>query len=459
MRPRRHYSPWAVLRSLRVFWLAALVFCGYGSQLLLEKYFRGAWMERRWQRLHVKNARRIAQQFTALRGVFIKMGQVLSVMAPVLPPVYAEELEKLQDAVPPQPYERIRTRLIEAWGENPEAKFAEVDHTPLAAASLAQVHRARLVDGTEVVLKLLYPGIEDLVRRDLARVRKLLPGFRILFGFRDSAKVHEQLSVMLEHEMDYHRERENTELLRGLLANHPKIVVPRVVESLSSHKVLVMTYEAGCKVADPDVLRAAGIDPEAIAGTLVAAYASMLFEHRVFHADPHPGNLLARPDGSLVLLDFGAVEEVNVEITEGMKQVLLGAMLKNTEQVMAGVERMGFVAPDGNRELLRQVTAEYLAVLAELNVQNYMNLSREQLERASGMQQLRGKLRKVAGSIRYPDGYFYVERTLTLLFGVTARLAPTKGLFGLAAPYTTKLMLRAMAAKPAAAQALGTAQA
>lgn len=404
-------------------------------------------MERRWARLHATNARRIATQFTTLRGVFIKMGQVLSVMAPVLPPVYAEQLEKLQDAVPPQPYARMRQRLVQAWGENPEAKFAHVEQVPLAAASLAQVHRARLVDGREVVLKILYPGIETLVRADLARVRRLLPGFRILFGFRDSRKVHDQLTAMLEHEMDYHRERDNTEQIRKLLANQPKIVVPQVIDELSSQKVLVLSYEEGHKVLDPESLRAAGVDPDAIAATLVAAYASMLFEHRVFHADPHPGNLLARPDGSLVLLDFGAVEQVSVEVTDGMKQVLLGAMLKNTDQVMAGVERMGFVAPDGDRELLRQVTTDYLAVLGELNVQNYMGLSRDQLQRASGMQQLRGKLRKVTASISYPDGYFYVERTLTLLFGVTARLAPTKGLFGLAAPYTTKLMLRAMAAK------------
>ncbi len=438
-----------MLRSLRVFWLATLIFCGYGSQLLLEKYFRGEWLERRWQRLHKKNARRIAHQFTQLRGVFIKMGQVLSVMAPILPAVYAQELEKLQDAVPPQPYARIRERLVAAWGQNPEAKLEHVEEVAHAAASLAQVHRARLKDGTDVVLKILYPGIEDLVRRDLARVRKLLPGFRILFGFRDSAKVHEQLTAMLEHEMDYCRESDNTERVREMLKGMPKVVIPRVIQELSGPKVLVLSYEEGSKIHDPEALRGAGIDPEAIGTTLVAAYVSMLFEHQTFHADPHPGNLLARPDGSLVILDFGAVERVNPEITEGMKDVLIGAMVKNTDLVMAGIERMGFVAPDGNRELLRQVAQDYLAVLTELNVQNYMNLSRKQLEQASGMQQLRGKLRKVAGSVRYPDGYFYVERTLTLLFGVTARLVPTKGLLGLAAPYTTKLMLRAMASKAA----------
>lgn len=448
-----------MLRSLRVFWLATLVFCGYGSQLLLEKYFRGAWLERRWERLHTKNARRIARRFTELRGVFIKMGQVLSVMAPVLPPVYAKELETLQDAVPPQPYDKVRQRLVEAWGQDPESRFQLIEQTPIAAASLAQVHRATLLDGTDVVIKILYPGIEDLVRRDLERVRILLPGFRILFGFKDSAKVHAQLTAMLEHEMDYYRERDNTERVRTMLQSHPKIVVPRVVEELSGAKVLVLSYEHGNKIHDPDKLREEGIDPEAIATTLVAAYASMLFEHRVFHADPHPGNLLARPDGSLVILDFGAVEEVNEDVTEGMKQVLLGAMTKNTDQVMAGVERMGFIAPDGNRELLRTVAEEYLTTLAALNIQNYMTLDRGQLEQASGVNQLRGKMRRVASSVRYPDGYFYVERTLTLLFGVTARLAPTKGLLGVAAPYTAKLMLRAMAGNKAKPAAKGTGEA
>lgn len=426
-------------------WLAALIFCGYGSQLLLARYFpNAAWVERRWARLHAKNARRLAQRFSELGGVFIKMGQVMSVMAPVLPAVFATELSKLQDAVPPRPFAELLPRLHDAWGEHFSEHFESIDEQALAAASLAQVHKATLKDGSAVVLKVLYPDIEALVRNDLRTVRKLLPGFRILFGFRDSAQVLSQLSVMLEHEMDYRREQANIERLRHVLSTVPKVVIPRVNEALSTQSVLVLSFESGVKVHDPAVLRAANVDPEAIAATLVQAYITMLFEHRVFHADPHPGNLLARPDGSLVLLDYGAVEEASEALTDGLKEVVLGALLKNTDQVMAGVERMGFIAPGGDRELLRHVATQYLQVLSEVKVQNFAKLSGDEIAQLSGSRVLRGKLRSIAASISYPPGYFYVERTLTLLFGVTARLAPNK-LLSLTAPYTSKLMLRAMA--------------
>src|SRR5690606_24349670 len=154
--------------------------------------------------------------------------------APVLPAIYALELEKLQDAVPPQPFRHMRLRLLEAWGHQPERRLQWIDERPLAAASLAQVHRARLLDGSEVVLKLLYPGIEDLIRRDLRTVRRLIPGFRVLFGFRDSAVVLRQLTLMLEHEMDYRRERNNVERIREILRPHPNIVIPTTIEELSS---------------------------------------------------------------------------------------------------------------------------------------------------------------------------------------------------------------------------------
>lgn len=434
-----------MVRSLRVFWLAALVFFGYGSQLVLSKYCSAAWVERRWARLHARNSRRLAQRFADLGGVFIKMGQVLSVMAPVLPPVYAQELEKLQDAVPPRPFGVMRERLLEAWGHEPERRLQWVDESALAAASLAQVHRARLLDGTEVVLKMLYPGIERLIGRDLATVRTLIPGFRLLFGFRDSGAVLDQLTTMLEHEMDYRRESNNVERIRAILRSKQNIIIPTVVDELSTQSVLVLSYEPGLKAQDPDALRANGIDPEQVATTLVEAYVAMLFEHRVFHADPHPGNLLARDDGTLVLLDFGAVEEASESLINGIKQVVIGALSKNTAMVMEGIESMGFVAPDGDRSLLERVAADYLRVLSEVNIRDYTALNRDQLEQLSGMQQLRGKLRQVASSVRYPDGYFYVERTLALLFGVTARLAPTKGLLGIAAPYTSKLLLRSLA--------------
>jgi predicted unusual protein kinase regulating ubiquinone biosynthesis (AarF/ABC1/UbiB family) len=174
----------------------------------------------------------------------------------------------------------------------------------------------------------------------------------------------------------------------------------------------------------------------------------MLLEHRVFHADPHPGNFLARPGPTLVILDYGAVETVTAPLAEGMQQVVLGGLARNADQVLEGLERMGFVAPGGDRDMLRNVGREYLGVLGSIRIDDYSKLDREEVEKISGFEQVRGKLRQIMKSVEYPEGYFYVERTLVLLFGLVGQLAPKAGLPGLAAPYASRALLRSFATLP-----------
>ncbi len=176
----------------------------------------------------------------------------------------------------------------------------------------------------------------------------------------------------------------------------------------------------------------------------------MLFQHRVFHADPHPGNFLVRPGPQLVILDYGAVEEVTERLQQGMKSVVMGVMVKNDDEILRGLERMGFVAEGGDRELLAQVGREYLSVLGSVKIQDFSKLGREQMEKLSGYDQTRGKLRQVMKSVEYPEGYFYVERTLALLFGLVGQLAPKQGLPGLVLPYASQAFMMGMA-KPAEA--------
>jgi predicted unusual protein kinase regulating ubiquinone biosynthesis (AarF/ABC1/UbiB family) len=166
----------------------------------------------------------------------------------------------------------------------------------------------------------------------------------------------------------------------------------------------------------------------------------MLFEHRVFHADPHPGNFVVRPGPKLVVLDYGAVEEVTDALGEGLKLVVLGAMTKQDEMVLAGVERMGFVAPSGDRALLTQVGHEYLRALSEIHIGDFSRLDLGTLGKLSGYRQVKGRLRQVMRSVVYPDGYFYLERTLVLLFGLVGQLDPEHGLPGLALPYATRAL-------------------
>lgn len=438
-----------MLRSLRALFLVFTLLFSYGVHYFL---FGFASPERRragWDRVHEKNARRLADGFATLRGVFIKMGQVLSVLGGFLPRAYGVALERLQDRVPPRPFSEVERRLRETLGPEALARFRDFERTPIAAASLAQVHRATTKDGRKVAVKVLYPGIEDLIRRDLAVLRTALPFAHRLVPITRLERVLDQLSAMLARETDYEQERRNIERIRSLFERREDVVVPTVLPELSGRTVITMTFEEGIKITDFDALERRGIDREAVARLLVECYYAMLLERRVFHADPHPGNFLVRPGPSLVILDFGAVEEVTPALAAGMQEVVVGGITRNADQVLSGLEHMGFVAEGGDREMLREVGRQYLKVLANMKIDDFSKLDRNAVEKLSGFEQVRGKLRDIMRSVEYPEGYFYVERTLVLLFGLVGQLAPKSGLPGVAAPVAAKAMLRSFAAAAA----------
>ena len=407
----------------------------------------------RLSRAHLKNARRLADGFARLRGVFIKMGQVLSVVGTFLPTAFGEALSTLQDQVPPRPFSEIEGRLREAFGADPLARFGSFEREALAAASLAQVHRATTRDGRAVAVKVLYPGIERLIRRDLAVMRSLLPFIKLVVKVGRVERVFHELGAMLARETDYQHERGNMERIRSIFESHADVIVPEVIDELTAGGVLSMSFETGAKINDLEAERELGIDSEAVARLLVECYFTMLLEHRVFHADPHPGNFLVRPGPKLVILDYGAVEELTEALSSGMKVVVLGAITRNDDQILAGLEQMGFIAEGGDRELLKQVGREYLKVLSSVNITDFSKLDRQTMEKLSGYEQIRGRLRRVMKSVEYPEGYFYVERTLALLFGLAAQLSPKLGLPGLAMPLASKLFMKGFLSTPAATTA------
>ncbi|HVU03229.1 MAG TPA: AarF/UbiB family protein [Polyangiaceae bacterium] len=438
-------------RSLRALFLALTILASYGLHYVVATVFGWKRTAARFERVHAVNAKRLATGCTELRGVFIKLGQVLSVLGGFLPRAYGRELERLQDRVPPRPFPEIEGRLKEALGPDALARFASFSREPIAAASLAQVHRATTMDGRSVAVKVLYPGIETLIQRDLAVLRTLLPVFRRLLPISRFDRILDQLSAMLARETDYSQERRNIETVRAIFSDRSDVVVPTVVSELTAGGVLTMTFEDGIKVTDFASIDAAGIDRDAVARLLVEIYWAMLLEHRVFHADPHPGNFLVRPGPTLVMLDYGAVEECTPALAEGMMDVVLGGVSRDAERVLAGLERMGFVAPSGDREMLQRVGREYLKVIANVRIDDYSQIDRDAVEKIAGFEGIRGKLREIMTNIEYPEGYFYVERTIVLLFGLVGQLAPKAGLPGIAGPVAAQAMLRSFAAQAAAA--------
>jgi ubiquinone biosynthesis protein len=439
-----------VLRSFRALLLFWTIVLSYGWEWLLARLLSAERSQVRFSRAHLRNARRLATGFARLRGVFIKMGQVLSVVGTFLPEAFGEALQALQDKVPPRPFSEIEGRLREAFGTDPLARFGSFEREALAAASLAQVHRATTRDGRAIAVKVLYPGIERLIRRDLAVLRSLLPVIKWLVKVGRVERVFHELDAMLARETDYQHERANMERIRRIFAAHPDVIVPQVIDELTAGGVLSMSFEPGVKINDLEAELAQGIDSEAVAKLLVECYFTMLLEHRVFHADPHPGNFLVRPGPKLVILDYGAVEELTEALSSGMKVVILGAITRNDDQILAGLERMGFIAEGGDRELLKQVGREYLKVLSSVKIEDFSKLDRQTMEKLSGFEQIRGRLRAVMKSVEYPEGYFYVERTLALLFGLVAQLSPKLGLPGLAMPLASKLFMKGFLQPPTA---------
>jgi len=439
-----------VLRSFRALLLFWTIILSYAWEWVLSRLLGAERSQARLARAHVRNARRLAEGFARLRGVFIKMGQVLSVVGTFLPAAFGDALEKLQDQVPPRPFSEIEGRLREAFGADPLARFGSFEREALAAASLAQVHRATTRDGRAIAVKILYPGIERLIRRDLAVLRSLLPVIKWVVKVGRVERVFHELDAMLARETDYQHERANMARIRGIFTGRADVIVPEVIDELTAGGVLSMSFEAGAKINDLEAALEQGIDSEAVARLLVECYFTMLLEHRVFHADPHPGNFLARPGPKLVILDYGAVEELTEALSSGMKIVILGAITKSDDQILAGLEKMGFIAEGGDRELLKQVGREYLKVLSSVKIENFSKLDRQTMEKLSGYEQIRGRLRAVMKSVEYPEGYFYVERTLALLFGLCAQLSPKLGLPGLAMPLATRLFMKGFVSTPVA---------
>jgi predicted unusual protein kinase regulating ubiquinone biosynthesis (AarF/ABC1/UbiB family) len=303
------------------------------------------------------------------------------------------------------------------------------------------VHRATDAEGRELAVKVLYPNVDVLIRRDLGVLRSVVPVVKRMVGFPHLGRVLAQLSAMLERETRYENEQRNMARLRRLFADRDDIVVPDVVEELSGDGVLTMSFEEGAKITDLDALEAKDISPEDVARLLVDSYFTMLFQDRAFHADPHPGNFLVRPGPTLVILDHGAVEVVTDNLATGMQMVVMGALAKSDEQILLGLERMGFVAESGDRELLARVGRDYLKVLADVRITDFSRMDRDTVRKLSGYDQTRGKLRAIMRSVHYPDGFFYVERTLVLLFGLVGRLAPKVGLPGLVAPFAMRAFM------------------
>jgi predicted unusual protein kinase regulating ubiquinone biosynthesis (AarF/ABC1/UbiB family) len=306
---------------------------------------------RDWSGIHQRNADQIFRTATRLRGLLIKVCQVAGTRSDVFPPQYVRTLQQAQDRVPPRPFEVVRA-VVEAELEKPlDAVFASFEATPIAAASLAQVHRARLRDGREVAVKVQYPDIEQIVRTDLASLRRIC---RIYERFDPQPlallPLLDELQSHLSLELDFRRETANADRIRALFAKDPRVVIPEIDYAHSSQRVITMELVSGIKVNDKDAIVAAGIDPREVVQVLTGLWNQMIMAYGFFHADPHPGNVFVQPGPRFVILDFGLAKQLPRGFGLGLFELMFSMMTQNEAAMVRAFQELGFRTKTGGTE-------------------------------------------------------------------------------------------------------------
>jgi ubiquinone biosynthesis protein len=396
---------------------------------------------RRWRRRRdipgdeMTNARRLRLALEELGPTFIKFGQILSTRSDILPPQYLEELSNLQDKVAPVSWEEARQVLEEELGAPVGELFAQVDPVPIASASLAQVHVARLLGGEEVVVKIQRPNIEKTINLDLDIIYDLAQTAqqRISAASRfEVADLAEEFASALRTEMDFRREAWNADRFRKNFEKERHIYVPKIYWEFSTHRVLVMERIQGIKIDDLAALEAAGFDRHRLAIHAADFALKEVLIDGFFHADPHPGNMLIMPGEVIGVLDFGTVGRLDEQDRANLARLFIAGVQLDVDGIVDQLQRMGVadyrVDRIGLQRDMRRVMMRYHGLpIYEIDAQ----------EVSKAVQPIMYEYK-----LYVPTDYYLLMKTVMIMQGVGLNLDPDFDIFEAAQPYIGKLFRR-----------------
>ncbi|MEM8777342.1 MAG: AarF/ABC1/UbiB kinase family protein [Cyanobacteria bacterium P01_G01_bin.49] len=420
---RRRFDIWRfVLSLLFQFWLNG------------KKWsYQGGYTEKKLADRRKVQAVWIRENILNLGPTFIKVGQLFSTRADLFPVEYVEELSKLQDEVPAFTYEQV-SKIIEKDFRKPLPQlFRSFDPVPIAAASLGQVHKAKLHTGEEVVVKVQRPGLKQLFTIDLAILKKIAYYFQNHPRWgkgRDWLGIYEECCRILWLETDYLNEGQNADTFRRNFRGENWVKVPRVYWRYTSPSVLTLEYLPGIKISHYEGLEAAGLNRKLLAKLGAKAYLCQLLNDGFFHADPHPGNIAVATDGSLIFYDFGMMGKINTNVREKLMDTLFGIAQKDGDRVVSSLIALGALSPTEDMGPVRRSV--------QFMLDNFMDKPFE--EQSIG--QISDDLYEIAYDqpFRFPATFTFVMRAFSTLEGVGKGLDPNFNFMEVAQPFAMELI-------------------
>jgi ubiquinone biosynthesis protein len=329
--------------------------------------------------------------------------------------------------------------------------FASLDPEPIASASLGQVHIAQLVDGQRVCVKVQHRDIDRVVVLDLKTIRRIMQIVKFFVPVQGLDAYYHQIKELLTQELDFALEADNIERIAKNFTNDPAVVFPRPLREVCTNRVLTTTFVEGAKISDVARLDAIGIDKKDVARRIVRLYCQMIFVDGVYHADPHPGNVLVQNDGGIVLLDFGAVAELSPKMREGIPEFLEGVLRRDTDRLVKSLRKMGFISRTSDEGLSERIIEYFHRRFQEEVRLDSFNLKDIRIDPQRGLENLLDHLldlrkmniglRELSGAFHVPKDLVLLERTILLLYGCCSLLDPDLNPVAIIQPYLQDFVL------------------
>ncbi len=372
---------------------------------------------------HLKNA------FIELDTAFIKIGQFLSSRTDLLPKQHIEALSELQDSLPPLPFEEIKEIVEIELRKSTDKVFKSIDPAPIASASIGQVHKAELLNGLSVIIKVQRPNLSNLFYRDLSILRCIatyMERYTEVGKGREWTQIVDEIGKTLFEEIDFIQEGKNADHIRKNLRHEVMVCIPKVYWQYTTKKFIVIEFVPGTKITDIESIKQKGLIPKDIAVHLVNIYFKQFFEDGFYHADPHPGNIVVKDDGTIVFYDFGMVGRINKTVREELANILLSVVKNDTETLLDSLKNLKLIKSNSDIKPIKKIIEQ--AVYDYYDGGRFESLNLEGLE---------DEIKDIIDEKPFvlPSKFTYTLRMTSTLEGVCRTLDPEFSLISVAKPY------------------------